>query len=151
VQGPAGDPGDPGAGGVDPRVEDGGAGGQLPHPAGTAQAGHEQAAGQREAGHRQVEVGGEGDDAAGALPGPFAAGPLLERRVVLAAAEQVGRVGDQPLDPGGHLQHPEPVDRVVPGRRAQERHPGAVGPDLEPPRPPEREPLGPRVPSRKAA
>ena len=149
VEGAAGDPGDPAAGGVDPRVEHPIAGAQLPHPAGPGQVGHEQPAGQGEAGHGQVEVAGEGDDATGALPGPLAAGQLLGREVDLAATEQAVGVGDQPLGPGGHVQHPEPVDRVVPGGRAQERHPGPVGPDLEPPRPPEREPPGPRLASRE--
>ena len=146
MQGAVGDPGHPGAAGVDPRVQHPLAGRQLPHPARAGQVGHEQPAGQGEAGHGQVEVGGEGDDAAGALPGPLPPGPLLGRQAVGAVAEQAGRVGDQPLGPGGHLQHPQPVDRVVAGGRAQERHPGAVGPDLEPPRPPQGEPLGPRVP-----
>ena len=146
MEGAVGHPGDPGAGRVDPRVEHRLARRQLPHPAGPVQGGHEQPAGQGEAGHRQVEVGGEGDDAAGALPGPFPPGPLLGRHVAGVAAEQAGRVGDQPLGPGGQLQHPQPVDRVVPGGRAQERHPGAVGAHLEPARPPEGEPPGAGVP-----
>ena len=134
MEGAVGHPGHPGAGRVDPRVEHPPARRQLPHPArgvGPAQVGDEQPAGQGEAGHGQVEVGGEGDDAAGALPGPLAPGPLLGRQVAGVAAEQAGRVGDQPLGPGGQLQHPQPVDRVVPGGRAQERHPGAVGAHLE--------------------
>ena len=141
VEGAAGDPGHLAAGRVDPWVEHALAGRQLPDLAvGVVEGGHEQAAGQGEAGHGQVQVGGEGDDAAGPLPGPLAAGPLLGRQVLGAVAEQGGRVGDEPLGPRGQVEDPQPVDRVVAGGRAQEGHPGAVGPDLEPAWPPEREP-----------
>jgi hypothetical protein len=149
VEGAVGDPGDPGAAGVDPRVEDPTAGRQLPGPAVAGQVGHEQAAGQGEAGHGEVGVAGEGDDAAGPLPGPLAAGPLLGRQVAAGPLEQGRRVGGQPLGPGGHIQDPQAVDRVVAGARAQERHPGPVGPDLEPARPPQGEPLGAGVPPRE--
>ena len=106
MEGAVGHVGDPGAGRVEPRVEHRRARRQLPRPAGPAQVGHEQPAGQGEAGHRQVEVGGVGDDAAGALPGPLPAGPLLGRHVAGVAAEQAGRVGDQPLGPGGQRRAP---------------------------------------------
>jgi hypothetical protein len=118
------------------------------------QVGDEQPAGERERGDGQVPVGAEGDDAAGPLPGPLAPGQLggghvaghpIHRGATLeppGPPQQRGRVGHQPLAAARQVQHPQPVDRVVAGRRAQERDPGAVGADREPAWPSQREPAG---------
>jgi hypothetical protein len=163
VEGAVGDPGHPPPGRVDPRVQRPAAG-QLagwgggarraarPGPAGPAggEGGDEHAAGERERGDGQVPVGAEGDDPAGALPGPLAPGRLGGGQLPLAGQQRRG-VGDQPLGAGGHVQHPQSVDGVVTGRRAQERDPGAAGGDREPARPAQGEPAGAGVPAGERA
>ncbi len=123
------------------------------------QVGGEQAAGECERRPPQCRVGRVGHDAAGTLPGALAPRPLGRRQVLAVLAEQDGRVGDQPLPgfrgatarpcvgarhrgsglaleppgpPGaGQVEHEQPVDPVVAGVGAQERHPRAVRGDLE--------------------
>ncbi len=76
--------------------------------------------------HREVRVGGVGHDAAGVLPDPLPAGPLLRRQVRLVAAHRP-RVRDQALRAAADVQHPQAGHRVAAAPGSQVGHPGAVG------------------------
>ena len=79
-------------------------------------------------------------------PGPLAPGPLLGRqRLVVDHAEQRQRIGDEPLVAGGHVEHPQAVDRIVAPSAAREHDALPVGRHDDVARLAEREALGPGV------
>ncbi len=111
------------------RVDDRGGRGQLPGSGRAVQLHAVELAGQGEdrAGERLVDA--VGDDAAARLAQPFPPGPLLRRQVLTGVADRA-RVGDHPLR-AVRLGDPQAGRGVRAVPAPQERHPPAVGGDLE--------------------
>ncbi len=83
---------------------------------------------EREAGGGQITVGVERNDAAPALPRPFATSLFLRRQIGVVGAER-RRIDNTALRCGVDVEHPEAVDRILGPGRAKERDPGTIGPD----------------------